>query len=203
MTPGGALVPSRANALRWVVQTSSPQDPRSRLQAQLGLERPFTIAQWGRRQGLDLGRNTIAEQVIELPRRSAEYSGRERLAVHGSGRAAGIAVASPAGSHATLRWREMDSNHRSLAKSRGSRQLNILQILAGRLSGYPTVGRCGDVRFRALVKGSMAWLLCLAVGQASSLASSCCSTLFLLTRPFGEGPTVRIRFPPAASPLRT
>jgi len=49
----------------------------------------------------------------------------------------------------------------------------------------------------------MAWLLCLAVGQASSLASSCCSTLFLLTRPFGEGPTVRIRFPPAASPLRT
>jgi len=76
----------------------------------------------------------------------------------------------------------MDSNHRSLAKSRGSRQLNILQILAGRLSGYPTVGRCGDVRFRALVKGSMAWLLCLAVGQASSLASSCCSTLFLLTR---------------------
>jgi hypothetical protein len=41
----------------------------------------------------------------------------------------------------------MDSNHRSLAKSRGSRQVNILQILAGRLSGYPTVGRCGDVRF--------------------------------------------------------
>ena len=107
------------------------------------------------------------------------------------------------GSQWTRRWREMDSNHRSLAKSRGSRQLNILQILAGRLSGYPTVGRCGDVRFRALVKGSMAWLLCLAVGQASSLASSCCSTLFLLTRPFGEGPTVRIRFPPAASPLRT
>jgi hypothetical protein len=67
-------------------------------------------------------------------------------------------------------------------ESRGSRQVNILQILAGRLSGYPTVGRCGDVRFRALVKGSMAWLLCLPVGQASSLASSCCSTLFLLTR---------------------
>jgi hypothetical protein len=68
-------------------------------------------------------------------------------------------------------------------ESRGSRQVNILQILAGRLSGYPTVGRCGDVRFRALVKGSTAWLLCLPVGQASSLASSCCSTLFLLTRP--------------------
>jgi hypothetical protein len=77
----------------------------------------------------------------------------------------------------------MDSNHRSLAKSRGSRQVDILQILAGRPSGYPTVGHCGDVRFRALVKGSMAWLLCLPVGQASSLASSCCSTLFLLTRP--------------------
>jgi hypothetical protein len=75
-------------------------------------------------------------------------------------------------------WREMDSNHRSLAKSRGSRQVDILQILAGRPSGYPTVGHCGDVRFRALVKGSMAWLLCLPVGQASSLASSCCSTLF-------------------------
>ena len=59
-----------------------------------------------------------------------------------------------------------------------SRQVDILQILAGRLSGYPTVGRCGDVRFRAFVKGSMAWLLCLPVGQASSLASSCCSTLF-------------------------
>jgi hypothetical protein len=101
----------------------------------------------------------------------------------------------------------MDSNHRSLAKSRGSRQVDILQILAGRPSGYPTVGHCGDVRFRALVKGSMAWLLCLPVGQASSLASSCCSTLFLLTRPkaglFGEGPTVRIRFPPAESLVRT
>jgi Beta-galactosidase len=65
----------------------------------------------------------------------------------------------------------MDSNHRSLAKSRGSRQVDILQILAGRPSGYPTVGHRGDVRFRALVKGSMAWLLCLPVGQASSLAS--------------------------------
>jgi hypothetical protein len=85
---------------------------------------------------------------------------------------------SESGSLLTPRWREMDSNHRSLAKSRGSRQVNILQILAGRLSGYPTVGRCGDVRFRALVKGSMGWLLCLPVGQASSLASSCCSTFF-------------------------
>jgi hypothetical protein len=82
------------------------------------------------------------------------------------------------GSHKTPPWREMDSNDRSLAKSRGSRQVDILQILAGRPSGYPTVGHCGDVRFRALVKGSMAWLLCLPVGQASSLASSCCSTLF-------------------------
>jgi len=81
----------------------------------------------------------------------------------------------------------MDSNHRSLAKSRGFRQVNILQILAGRLSGYPTVGRCGDVRFRALVKGSMAWLLCLAVGQASSLASSCCSTLFFAHPAFRRG----------------
>ena len=35
----------------------------------------------------------------------------------------------------------------------------------------------------ALVKGSMAWLLCLPVGQASSLASSYRSTLFLAHRP--------------------
>ena len=32
--------------------------------------------------------------------------------------------------------REIDSNHRSLAKSRGSRQVDILQILAGTLFGY-------------------------------------------------------------------
>ena len=76
-------------------------------------------------------------------------------------------------------------------ESRGSRQVDILQILAGRLSSDPTVGRCGDVRFRAPVKGSMAWLLCLPVGQASSLASSCCSTLFFdspgLRRVFRRG----------------
>ena len=54
----------------------------------------------------------------------------------------------------------------------------MLRLCRCQPAGYPTV-RCGDVRFRALVKGSTAWLLCLPVGQASSLASSCRSTLFL------------------------
>jgi hypothetical protein len=47
------------------------------------------------------------------------------------------------GSQRTLRRRELDSNPRSLAKSRESRHVDILQILAGRLSGYPTVGLAG------------------------------------------------------------
>src|SRR6516162_6152284 len=64
---------------------------------------------------------------------------------------------------------------------------------AGRLSQSTTLAAC---YVTALVKGSMAWLLCLPVGQALPLASSYRSTLFC----FGEGPTVRIRFPPAESP---
>ena len=67
---------------------------------------------------------------------------------------------------------------------------------AGRLSQSTTLRGC---YVPALVKGSMAWLLSLPVGQALPLASSYRSTLFS----FGEGPTVRIRFPPAGIQLRT
>ena len=64
---------------------------------------------------------------------------------------------------------------------------------AGRLSQSTTLRGC---YVPALVKGSVAWLLCLPVGQTLPLALSYRSTLFS----FGEGPTVRIRFPPAESP---
>jgi len=63
---------------------------------------------------------------------------------------------------------------------------------AGRLSQSTTLRGC---YVPALVKGSVAWLLCLPVGQTLPLALSYRSTLFS----FGEGPTVRIRFPPAES----
>jgi hypothetical protein len=55
----------------------------------------------------------------------------------------------------------------------------ILQSLP---AGYPRVRRCGDVYVPAFVKGSMAWLLCLPVGQALPLASSYRSTLFFFRR---------------------
>src|SRR6516162_7855013 len=67
---------------------------------------------------------------------------------------------------------------------------------AGRLSQSTTLRGC---YVPALVKGSVAWLLCLPVGQTLPLALSYRSTLFS----FGEGPTVRIRFPPAESPCLT
>ena len=49
-------------------------------------------------------------------------------------------------------------------------------------AGHPTVRRCGDVGLH-VSKMELAWLLCLPVGQASSLASSYRSTLFLAHRP--------------------
>jgi hypothetical protein len=70
---------------------------------------------------------------------------------------------------------------------------------AGRLSQSTTLRGC---YVPALVKGSMAWLLCLPVGQALPLASSYRSTLFFFRRgtngsnPFpssGESPTNRAR----------
>src|SRR6516165_7858468 len=50
---------------------------------------------------------------------------------------------------------------------------------AGRLSQSTTLRAC---YVPALVKGSMAWLLCLPVGQALPLASSYRSTLFFFRR---------------------
>jgi hypothetical protein len=50
---------------------------------------------------------------------------------------------------------------------------------AGRLPQSTTLRGC---YVPALVKGSMAWLLCLPVGQALPLASSCRSTLFFFRR---------------------
>jgi hypothetical protein len=61
---------------------------------------------------------------------------------------------------------------------RGSRHRKWRDFCKCPPAGYPAVRRCGDVRLCALVKGSMAWLLCLPVGQASALASSYSSTLF-------------------------
>jgi hypothetical protein len=77
----------------------------------------------------------------------------------------------------------MDSNHPSLATSRGSSHRKMANFCKCLPAGYPTVRRCGDVRLCALVKGSMAWLLCLPAGQASYLASSYRLTLFLAHRP--------------------
>src|SRR5712672_3064671 len=51
----------------------------------------------------------------------------------------------PAGSRVRTRFPESWSPH-------------DLQLLLDTV--VPTVGRCGDVRFRALLKGSTAWLLC-------------------------------------------
>jgi hypothetical protein len=51
----------------------------------------------------------------------------------------------------------------------------------------------------------MAWLLCLPVGQASSLGRATARRFFWLTglkRVFQRGPTVRIRLPPPASPAK-
>ena len=69
---------------------------------------------------------------------------------------------------------------------RGSRHRKWQDFCTCPPAGYPAVRRCGDVRLCALVKGRMAWLLCLPVGQASSLASSYSSTLFF--RPVGIDP---------------
>ena len=63
---------------------------------------------------------------------------------------------------------------------------------AGRLSQSATLRGC---YVPALVKGSMAWLVCLPVGQALPWRRATARRFFS----FGEGPTVRIRFPPAES----
>jgi hypothetical protein len=79
--------------------------------------------------------------------------------------------------------REVDSNHRSLATSLGSRQENAETLCRCLPAGYPTVRRCGDVRFRALVKGSMAWLPMSPCGPSLILGVELPLDAFLLTRP--------------------
>src|SRR3984893_6690199 len=66
---------------------------------------------------------------------------------------------------------------------------------AGRLSQSTTLRGC---YVPALVKGSMAWLLCLPVGQALPLASSYRSTLFF----FRRGTNGSNPFPSASQPSR-